>query len=468
MKNTKKLFSLLLVLCLMLGSLCGCQQDEPAAAPSEPQVQPSEPASSNEPAQSEETLPEQPEWIDYAGKEVLDMSTDTAKQEVTVKTYVDGDTVHFYVPHSVMPSGVLKGRFLAINTPESTGKIEEYGKAASRFTQETLKKATSIIIESETPTWNADSTGDRYLVWVWYKTADSDSYRNLNLEILQNGLAIANNTGASRYGKSGVAAIDQAKAYQLNMFSGKPDPEFYYGDAVELTLSELRNNIEKYNGMKVAFNGVITREYSQTVYVEDYDSENDVYYGMAVYYGYNLNGQGLKILSVGNKVRIVGTVQYYEAGGTWQISGLSYRAMKPDDPSNIQLISEGHEPGYPMVDQQLFAYGKVTITNDEGEKTVPYAQLALNSSIRMENLVVVDVYTTKNEESSSKGAMTLTCSGNGVTISVRTVVLYDDDGNLITQNAYLGKTINVQGIVDYYSGSYQIKVFSPSDITIVK
>jgi hypothetical protein len=220
--------------------------------------------------------------------------------------------------------------------------------------------------------------------------------------------------------------------------------------------------------MKVAFEGVITREYSQTVYVEDYDSENDVYYGMAVYYGYNLNGQGLKILSVGNKVRIVGTVQYYEAGGTWQISGLSYRAMKPDDPSNIQLISEGHEPGYPMVDQQLFTYGKVTITNDEGEQTVPYAQLALNSSIRMENLVVVDIYTTNNEESSSKGAMTLTCSGNGVTISVRTVVLYDDDGNLITQNAYLGKTINVQGIVDYYSGSYQIKVFSPSDITIVK
>ena len=199
MKNTKKLFSLLLVLCLMLGSLCGCQQDEPAAAPSEPQVQPSEPASSNEPSQSEETLPEQPEWIDYAGKEVLDMSTDTAKQEVTVKTYVDGDTVHFYVPHSVMPSGVLKGRFLAINTPESTGKIEEYGKAASRFTREKLENAAAVLIESEDGSWNPDSTSERFLVWVWYKPQDSDTWRNLNVELLQEGLARANSSANNRY-----------------------------------------------------------------------------------------------------------------------------------------------------------------------------------------------------------------------------------------------------------------------------
>ena len=44
----------------------------------------------------------------------------------------------------------------------------------------------------------------------------------------------------------------------------------------------------------------------------------------------------------------------------------------------------------------------------------------------------------------------------------------DEDGNLIKQDAYLGRTINVKGIVDYFSGDYQIKVFSPKDITIVK
>ena len=86
----------------------------------------------------------------------------------------------------------------------------------------------------------------------------------------------------------------------------------------------------------------------------------------------------------------------------------------------------------------------------------------------MENLVVTDVYTTKNEDSSSKGAMTLTCkTTDGQYVSVRTVVLRDANGDVITADAYRGKTINVCGIVDYFSGAYQIKVFTPDDITVV-
>jgi DNA/RNA endonuclease YhcR with UshA esterase domain len=84
----------------------------------------------------------------------------------------------------------------------------------------------------------------------------------------------------------------------------------------------------------------------------------------------------------------------------------------------------------------------------------------------MENLVVKDVYTTDDEDTSSVGAMTLTCEVNGVTISVRTVVLTDGNGNLVTADAFLGKTIDVRGIVDYFKGTYQIKVFSVNDITI--
>ena len=49
---------------------------------------------------------------------------------------------------------------------------------------------------------------------------------------------------------------------------------------------------------------------------------------------------------------------------------------------------------------------------------------------------------------------------------VRTVVLRDADGNVITADAYQGKTIDVKGVVDFFSGDYQIKVFSASDITV--
>ena len=406
---------------------------------------------------------------DYAAEVTLDMSSETVKQEVTVKAFIDGDTTHFNVPVSISNSGVLKARYLAINTPESTGKIEEYGKKASEFTKEKLSGAASIIIESDDGSWNLDSTGSRYLVWVWYKPADGGEYRNLNIEILQNGLAIASSSANNRYGQTCMAAIAQAKALKLNIQSDEPDPDFYYGDAVELTLRELRCNTEAYNGVKVAFEGVITKNYSNSVYIEDYDSETGLWFGISVYYGYSLSGEGLDILSVGNRSRIVGTVQYYEAGGTYQVSGLTYRQMKPDDPGNIQKISNGNEPAYAPTEPDTFINGKVTLETDEGTvKEFDYAYLALGTSLSMENLTVKSVYTTENEDSSSFGAMTLTCERDGVSVAVRTVPLYDENRRLITEDYYLNKVISVRGIVDYYSGSYQIKVFSDADIEIEK
>jgi len=446
MKNIRNIVVVLLVLCLIL---CACGK-EPT---------PTQTPTSSKPAQT----------VDYAGSIKLNMSTDTIKQEVTVKTFVDGDTVHFNVPEYVMANGVLKARFLAINTPESTGKIEQYGKKASQFTKEKLSNATSIIVETESNVWDPDSTGSRYLVWIWYKTADMADYRNLNVEILQNGLAIANNSAQNRYGSTCMSALNQAKAQKLNIYSGVNDPDFYYGDAVELTLKELRTNIEAYSNMKVAFNGVVvSNSGTQGVYVEDYDAETGMYYGIYVYYGHNLSGVGLDILSVGNEVRIVGSVQYYEGGGTWQVSDLNYRLMKPNDPGNIQKLGDGKTPAYTLTDVDKFVNGKVTIETEEESKEFNYSQLAMATSVEMKGLKVVDIYTTDNEDSSSNGAMTLTCEKDGETVTVRTTVFLDENGKLITEEYYSGKTIDVKGIVDYYSGTYQVKVFTPDNITINK
>lgn len=406
------------------------------------------------------------EFVDYASQLKLDMSSETKKLEVTVKSYIDGDTVHFNTSDSYFAGGVIKARFLAIDTPESTGRIEEYGKKASTFTKETLQEATSIIVESDDENWNPDSTGSRFMLWIWYKTAQDADYHLLNLEILQNGLAVASNTANNRYGETCMAALLQAKAQKLNLFSGEKDPDYYYGEAVELTIKELRANLETYNGISVAFQGVITMNDSNTVYVEQYDEETDMYYGMAVYLGYNLPGTALDILSVGNEARIVGKVQYYETGDSWQVSGLTYSAMKPDSPTNVKLISEGNSPAYKLIDAETFVNGTVEVEVGDEVSTFPYAKMALNSSVAMENLTVVSVYTTTNEESSSQGAMTLTCTVDGLTVSVRTAVLYDANGDLVTADAYMGKNISVKGAVDYYDGTYQIKVLTVDNITV--
>ncbi len=495
MKNICKIISLLIAVCTIVGCFVSCDIfgsiDEPSNEPSndasssaesdndlsESSESTGESNSEGESKPSEVTTSEQAppsmeDFVDYAAQLKLDMNdTETLKQEVTVKTFIDGDTTHFIVPTSVMETGLLKARYLAIDTPESTGKIEEWGKRASRFTKEKLQSATSIIVESDTNEWNSDSTGGRYMVWVWYKTADSTEYRNLNLEILQNGLAVGSNAGGNRYGKTCLNALAQASKYKLYVHSGEKDPDYPYGEANEVTLSELRYNIKDYDGKKVAFEGIITKSHENSIYIEEYDEPTGIYNGISVFLGYNLPGKALEMLSVGNRVRVVGTIQYYDAGETYQLAGLSYKMMKPNDPDNIKLIETGHTGAFTLTDPKKFAEGKVAVDLEDEEgnvttKEFAYGELVMNTSISMNGLQVTDIYTTNTPGGTSNGAMTLTCKAtDGTIIKVRTEVLLDADGKIVTESAYLNKNINVRGIVDYFAGSYQIKVFSTSDIT---
>lgn len=458
MKGSMRLSALMLALFLLI-SLAACQKEPaPSSKYAETTTEKAAEASVTEPAFV---------YTDYVGELKLDEHSSTLKQKVTVKTYVDGDTTHFHVPESVAENAVLKARFLAVNTPESTGKVEEWGKAASKFTREKLSSAVEIMIESDDGHWNPDSTGGRFLVWVWYKTDASADWRNLNVELLQNGLSIASNSANNRYGSICTAAIAQAKAMKLAIYSGEKDPDFFYGDALEITLKELRLNVADFNGSKVAFEGVVTRNLNGTIYVEDLDPDTGLYFGISVYLGYGLSGEGLDILSVGNRSRIVGTVSYYEAGGTYQVSGLTYRAMRPDDPGNVQKISDGHKPAYVPTDAATFA-GKYTITAEDGTSVeYDYAELVMNTSISMRNLKVLSFETTNKEDSSSNGAITLYCQADdGTRIQLRTAVLHHEDGSLVKGDEFVGHTVEVTGIVDCFSTSYQIKILTLNDISI--
>ena len=55
---------------------------------------------------------------DFAGTVQLNLSSDTVKMEAAVETFIDGDTTHFLVSESDFPGGMIKIRYLGINTPE--------------------------------------------------------------------------------------------------------------------------------------------------------------------------------------------------------------------------------------------------------------------------------------------------------------------------------------------------------------
>jgi len=416
------------------------------------------------------------EHIDYAGLLKLDFSSSSLKIKTQVKLYVDGDTVHFYYSTKEVADGVLKARFLGVNTPESTGKIEEWGKAASDYTKGQLSQAESIIVESEDDKINADSTGGRYLLWIWYRKSTSEDYRCLNVELLQNGLAIASSSANNKYGTYCMNAIAQAEAEELKVYSNEPDPDFYYGDANVLSLLDLRTHVADYVNKKVAFTGNIIYDADNGVYVEEYIDDLDLYCGFYVYYGFSLSGNLADILNIGNRVRFVGTIT--EFSGSYQLSGIQNRTSYTTDPdelaeieaNNTTLVQEGTvNAQYNKITADTW-FGTVTV-NVDGEPTeLNYVDVVENASISIDNLRVVNVYMTTT--TSSYGCLTLTCkTQDNRTIKIRTQNAFYENPRtktgLLDGSTYLYKTINVKGLVEKYNSSSQISCFTKSQITIV-
>lgn len=367
----------------------------------------------------------------------------TGRGRVTVDQFVDGDTVHFY---NNSKSEIIKVRFLAIDTPESTGKVEPWGKPASIYTKSKLKDAEEIVIESDTDgKAELDSTGGRYLAWVWYRTKGSDVWRNLNIEILSDGLAMGKSSSSTRYGSVALAALTSARQNKLNLYSGKNDPLFFYGETVELTIKALTSNKQAYSGIKVRFEGVVTKESGGGVYVESFDEDTQQSYGVYVYGGYS--SLAPKFLVPGYRLSVTGTPDNNEIYG-FQVSGLSFSLINPTD-DDTKII----EKNVPVVPTKITAAELNTNESLEG------------TFVSMDGLTVESVYTTESD-TSSDGAMTLTCkTADGETVAVRTVRL-TLNGETVTEDYFRGVTMNVCGIVDYYKGAPQIKLLTLADAEI--
>lgn len=429
---------------------------------------------------------------DFAAELKLDLDSSSAKivdAQVRVMNgkqigLIDGDTTHFTIDTSneyynsvfAEHDGILKARYCAVNTPESTGTLEPWGQKASAFNKSKLKDAVSIVVESEATdnTWNKDSTGSRFMVWVWYKTDENSDYRNLNLELLQEGLAVASNIGQDgRYSSICWRAYNYARAKELYVNGDAKDPDFYYGSVVPITLKALRADLENYKNKTVALECTIAYVDGTSVYIEDYDAETGLYLGFPVFTGYNFNG--MSMIKAGNRIQLVGSVSWNDNYG-WQISNLQYYNIYKPGRIGCELIQEGVGQSYQSLTgaqfigkdnvQMTVVTGKDEAGNDVEElKTFTLAELIDGATVSMDNLTVTDTYTTKT--GASAGAITITCtSADGKTITVRTDKLYDADGNVVTEAAYKGKTINVRGVVDFYNNAYQIAVHSYDLITI--
>lgn len=477
-----RISSVVLVILIIVGCFAACDNTQTNDTIGTTGTQAAETIEQTDSETGTDSANEAPEFIDYASQLKFDPNSGKKYAKATVKSYIDGDTTHFYLDDYEFEEGYLKARYLGINTPESTGTIEPWGKKASNYTKNQLMNAVSIIVESDSENWNLDSTGSRYLVWIWYKTSEDGEYRNLNLEILQQGLAFGSNASGNTYSEYTMGALNQAKTLKLHVFSKDKDPDFYYGGAVELSLKELKANCPKYDGMLVKFEAVVAKTIGPTIYVEEYDPENDMYFGMQLFAGYG--SQIMDKFAIGNRVSVVGKLSYYENGGTYQVSDLKYDVLDSNWVGGCRIVSTGHSSSYIELDISTLLDSKISLDTyvekedpDTGDiiesletKEFDYGELSHYSTVSMKNLTVKSVWTTVAEESSSKGALTITCTDDkGREIDIRTASKLTTDVNGETvdvTDAFFpaGTKISVKGIIDSFNGEYQIKVFSFTDI----
>ncbi len=130
------------------------------------------------------------------------------KEKVKFSKCVDGDTAKFIIDKKEETF-----RFLAIDTPESTNKIEPYGKEASKYTCDKLTNAKSIEIEFDPNSNELDKYG-RYLVWVYVDN------QLLQDDIIRNGYAeVAYLYGDYLYTEKLQKSEKLAKEEKLNIWS---------------------------------------------------------------------------------------------------------------------------------------------------------------------------------------------------------------------------------------------------------
>lgn len=279
----------------------------------------------------------------FEGKSFIDDGIGVA----TVDAYTDGDTTRFRAWSSDGNDTVII-RYYCIDTPESTGGVEKWGKAASLFVKDRLSQATQIVLESSTGSRPAhDSYGTRYLGYIWYKTADYGDFKLLNLELIENGFTEnkALNTDAYPYYSYMDEANKFAKSIKLRIYSELDDP-LYSTDPAEITIKDfLEKPDEYYNDETESGSKIIMTAYLESLTVSSsgthtfvagqYDPETNKVYKIDVYTGYI--SSSASSMKIGQLYRIIGSVQKH--GGNFQISGVTYNSLYGGDPDKTY-------PGY--------------------------------------------------------------------------------------------------------------------------
>lgn len=359
--------------------------------------------------------------------------------EVTVVQNVDGDTTIVRVEGH---TGTFTIRFLGIDTPESTYKVEPWGFAASDFTKGKLKDAETIVLQADTSAdaKRKDSNG-RFLAWVWYRKTSTSEFRLLNLEIVENAYSTSKGSG-TMYAEQFLRADYDVRDAGCRCW-GQVDPSYDDTEIGELfTIKELREKYttlnvaeqNSYKGKVVRLSGIVSRQSGVgSAYLQQYDEETKTYYGMYVYGGFTSSD-----LKFGREVVVSGKIGYYN--GALQITDL--------DKSNISVVTLNNPVAINEISVDEFLKGDVSLQG----------QL-----VTIKNLTVNDGYNTTQDGIANGSYSLYVTDANGKKLTIRidknSSIIIEGENIITGQEAairswdyFKGRTItSITAVVGWYS-----------------
>lgn len=441
-----------------------------------------------------------PTFVDYAHNGSVQLSLEYEGHdffkdgigECTLKSPIDGDTAHFYCVEN--NTEILKARFYGIDTPESTGNVQPYGKKASNFTKEKLLNASAngtIVISSPFFTYKkpeTDSTGSRYLSLVWINEtkqhAPISEMTLLNLWIVQEGLSWAKNVSEiPEYADTFQDAQDQAEKFGLMMWSG-PDPDYNYDQKYEDTsLVDIKNEVlacladseheNAFDDTKVQFTGTVAGFADNTLYVQEKytttqadGTVKEEYAGINVFVG--MTTISSRYTTVGTYLKVVGLC----------LDSAQFGFQVTD--------TQGHWPASPTTDDSDCQV-LLTAANNTGEHALHVFEYTANqidalhsgSSNNFENLYcrtkITEPLVCSRAFINDDGDATLYFKNSSVTVYIPFQYygnLEDTSDVWNTEDRFVGKSFNVEGVYALHKTAkgninYQIVPTTSADIECI-
>ena len=451
-------------------------------------------------------------FIDYATNGSVKLSLDYTGRDfyadgigqVTLWAKIDGDTAHFtpVVANAAGQKQTIKARFYGIDTPESTGKVQPYGKPASKFTGSILDEANekgTIVVSSAQTVYkapNPDSTGSRYVCLVWYnltkKNAPKEELNLLNLLIVQEGYSdVKNASDIPEYENAFFDAEKQAKKYKLKKFSGLDDETFNYGSYEDVSLLDVKREIEKsiadptyvnaFDNKKIRFTGTVAGFVDHTLYIVDYYpvDENDPskggeWCGVNVYVGMS---EPISAYTTANTyLRICGLASQSENFG-FQIQDVQGRfpndkIAKTENDCQILLTPEQNTEEH-KIEAKSYTLANINAVIDDlsnNSATSPKVIKDLYSTVAIEDELTVDYFYISDSDD-------ITLGFTNAKFNVYIPFSYKGDPNhpryVMKEEAdFMGHKFKVKGIFTVHKTNagkikYQIVPTLSSDVTWV-